>query len=819
MPTMRGTFGAPRTPPPHPTGAAGSDDDFDERATMVEPPGLKMSPLVVRATSQRPTTSTTETAVVEDSSEILLDAELVKTPQRLVASELVKTPQRLVAAAPNLAAGTGETGSTIDELTMAEEEEQPQAQLAVVRAPPAQQPPPRHGGGARMGGPPADSAASPAWLLVQSGADRGRRFQVKTGRNTIGRGVDNDVVLTDIAVSRRHLIIDCDGALGYVMSDLGSGNGTLVNDRDEEGAFRLSHGDRLELGNTVLVFECAELAARAASMSPPAKGKWTQTHDEEMSTVAGKKPTRPEPNPRPTSQHAAPRALPPRPPAPRTAAMPASEPPHGMHPHGPQMLGGPSPIAMGPSPMPAPIPVSLVRDHSPQVPPAPAHMPTMAADILGIGGPTPMPPHGQPMPPMGSGFSHYGPPGGVQYPQIHGYSSGSGQAPPRFQYPNGVMSSAPAGDRRKLLIGILGIAFVAVSAGIVMALVHGKGDGPAKAPVAAAGQAPTTAPSVPTATPLPTADPLPADPTGTQPAGAQPAGAQPAVTQPAAEAGGGPVRLASLYGEKQLNSAVFGTDEQFLSDQPAAAIADDGDPIKPDDKPKEETKKPKDEGGKKKVAESRPKKTSERIVEEEEEEEEEEETPRPSVDGASARRQANTLYKQKQFSEAASALRRAADSGNKRDAASLRSDASKLEQIGTLISQGEKTAQSDPPKALDAFKKAKRLDEEHGDGTHDGYLGARIAQVAPPAAKSHMVYKRWAEAKRAADDAENYGNDDAVKGVRDSLSRKAEELYDQANELAGSGKNADAADLARQIMKMVPKGSAVYGKASKLAKK
>ena len=91
--------------------------------------------------------------------------------------------------------------------------------------------------------------------------------------------------------------------------------------------------------------------------------------------------------------------------------------------------------------------------------------------------------------------------------------------------------------------------------------------------------------------------------------------------------------------------------------------------------------------------------------------------------------------------------------------------------------------------------------------------------MAPAAARSHMVYKRWSEAKRAADDAETYGAGDQVKQVRDSLTRKAEELYDQANELAQDGKVAESADLAKQIMKMVPKTSAIHGKASKLAKK
>jgi tetratricopeptide (TPR) repeat protein len=508
------------------------------------------------------------------------------------------------------------------------------------------------------------------------------------------------------------------------------------------------------------------------------------------------------------------------------------------------MLRGPRSTMQGPSPMPSPMPMQVspmqvsvpapmpgpLRDMSPHVPPVPSHMPTMAADLHGIGGHTPG--SYPPLPLMPTGYSPYPPtPAYSPYPPPPAYSSGAGPAPPRFQYPNGVMSAAPPNDRRKLLIGILGIAFVAVSAGIVMALVHGLGEegeqeGGVAASQPAAGTAPaadgTVAPAAtgtdapaatgtdaPTAAPLPTptATPLPADPTATA------AGGTTATTD-----GAGP-RLASLYGDKQLNAAVFGTDEQFLSDQPAGII-DDGPPPTESGKPEKDRAEKPDKSDRK-VAEVTRRERKERQVEEDEEEEEEaddeEEDVRPSGDASAARRQAAALYKQKQFSEAAAVLRRSADGGGKRDAASLRSEAGKFEQIGSLLSQAEK-ARSDPAKALESFKKAKRLDEEYGDGTHDGFIGARIGQVAPQAAGSHMARKRWAEAKRAADDAETYGAGDQVERVRTSLSDKAESLYDQANELAQEGKTSESAELAKQIMKMVPKSSAIYGKASKLAK-
>lgn len=825
---MRGTFGPARVPRRAGGTAAERPED---KATLVDPFADVYASAMTAGLPRRPDTNTTETAVVEDSAEILLDASR--------GGAIVRGSAR------KMAVGTGETG-TMDEPTVAEEEHLPPPQLAVVRAPPQQghpRAPSRLGGGAP---PPPDTATAPAWLMVHSGTDRGRRFPVKSGRNTIGRGVDNDVVLTDIAVSRRHLIIDSDGVTSFVMTDLGSGNGTLVNDRDEDGAFRLSHGDKLELGNTVLVFECPQLAARAPAApplkAPPAKGKWSNTNtrdDDEMSTVAGKKPgpaVRHEP--RPPSQLG--RAQPPRPPPRTGAGMPAQEPPSmlagphhgpgpGMADHamvrgprstlpGPSVMPGPSPMPM-PVSVPAPMPGPLGRDLSPHVPPMPSHMPTMAAEIHGLGG---MGGHGAqphpqaPLPPMGSPYSPYPPPQHMPYSPMQysqGYpGSGASPAPPRFQYPNGVMSAAPASDRRKLLIGILAIAFVAVSAGIVMALVHGRGEdgreGEVASPTPAAAGTDPAQPGTPNDAPLPTATPL-------------------AVAETGATDGAAGPRLASLYGDKQLNAAVFGTDEQFLSDQPASGMLVDGPPpAGAGDKDKREEKSKveerKTERPEKKGAETpakREKKEQRPVADEEEEEEEEEEDVRPSGDASAARRQATTLYKQKQFSEAAAVLRKAADGGGKKDATGLRGDAGKFEQIGSLLTQAEKSSRSDPARALESFKKAKRLDEEYGDGTHDGFIGARIGQVAPAAARSHMVYKRWAEAKRAADDAETYGAGDQVKQVRDSLGRKAEELYDQANELAQNGKAGEAAELAKQIMKMVPKTSAIHGKASKLTKK
>ena len=72
---------------------------------------------------------------------------------------------------------------------------------------------------------------------------------------TIGRSADNDLVLADSRVSRHHARIS--GRRGtLVYSDLGSTNGSRVNGVDV-GELVLGAGDRIELGDTVIIVEVA----------------------------------------------------------------------------------------------------------------------------------------------------------------------------------------------------------------------------------------------------------------------------------------------------------------------------------------------------------------------------------------------------------------------------------------------------------------------------------------------------------------------------------------------------------------------------------
>ena len=126
---------------------------------------------------------------------------------------------------------------------------------------PAAAPAPYNQGGAP---PPADPnqsfggapQANAPQLLIIGGNNRGREYPLHFGDNSIGRGVDNDVILADIAVSRKHTII-CWEQGQFMVRDLGSGNGTLYNGKRVDN-HQLRDGDQLELGNKIGRASCRE---------------------------------------------------------------------------------------------------------------------------------------------------------------------------------------------------------------------------------------------------------------------------------------------------------------------------------------------------------------------------------------------------------------------------------------------------------------------------------------------------------------------------------------------------------------------------------
>lgn len=104
-------------------------------------------------------------------------------------------------------------------------------------------------------------------LEIVEGAQAGRQIALP-GAVEIGRDPDLPFVLDDNQVSRRHVRIDVDAHGAYV-TDLGSKNGTYVNDQPIGGPRRLVPGDRIRIGLSVIELRSAEQVARQASVVGP----------------------------------------------------------------------------------------------------------------------------------------------------------------------------------------------------------------------------------------------------------------------------------------------------------------------------------------------------------------------------------------------------------------------------------------------------------------------------------------------------------------------------------------------------------------------
>jgi hypothetical protein len=96
---------------------------------------------------------------------------------------------------------------------------------------------------------PSDSEAQ--LLMVEKGKPV-KSFPLHKDRVIIGRMAESDVVVSDPGVSRQHAEVrHLDG--DFVIADLGSTNGTMVNS-STIGEHTLQEGDRITVGRTVLEF-------------------------------------------------------------------------------------------------------------------------------------------------------------------------------------------------------------------------------------------------------------------------------------------------------------------------------------------------------------------------------------------------------------------------------------------------------------------------------------------------------------------------------------------------------------------------------------
>ena len=104
--------------------------------------------------------------------------------------------------------------------------------------------------GAAQADPVANASAVRARLID---AKSNRSYDLATNRVLIGRESANDIVLNDLNVSRHHAEVVFEPQGVWVITDLGSTNGTFVNGMPVSRR-GLSEGDRIAMGMTEFVF-------------------------------------------------------------------------------------------------------------------------------------------------------------------------------------------------------------------------------------------------------------------------------------------------------------------------------------------------------------------------------------------------------------------------------------------------------------------------------------------------------------------------------------------------------------------------------------
>ncbi len=82
----------------------------------------------------------------------------------------------------------------------------------------------------------------------------GRRLVVGATGATLGRSRQCDIVVDDPNVSRQHAEVRSDGP-GWILVDLGSTNGSLLNGRRIDRPEALEPGDTIEVGTSVITFD------------------------------------------------------------------------------------------------------------------------------------------------------------------------------------------------------------------------------------------------------------------------------------------------------------------------------------------------------------------------------------------------------------------------------------------------------------------------------------------------------------------------------------------------------------------------------------
>src|SRR5215213_1812461 len=126
------------------------------------------------------------------------------------------------------------------------------------------------------------------------GEQTNKRYTLGDTPFTFGRNADNTIVFAGGRASRRHAEIRRDGG-EYLLSDLGSSNGTVVNGQRLTAPHVLRHGDTFEIGDDAFRFDAPAPAVDKTLIVAPAVLSAPPT--EPVSPSASQQPAAPAPLP------------------------------------------------------------------------------------------------------------------------------------------------------------------------------------------------------------------------------------------------------------------------------------------------------------------------------------------------------------------------------------------------------------------------------------------------------------------------------------------------------------------------------------------
>jgi FHA domain-containing protein len=95
-------------------------------------------------------------------------------------------------------------------------------------------------------------------------------YPLHLGLNSVGRLPDNDVVVRDECVSRRHCAVVIHHDMRVELHDVASKNGTLLNGKKIPGPTKMQSGDQITLCGRRLTFHIVEVPPEPSPVIVPA---------------------------------------------------------------------------------------------------------------------------------------------------------------------------------------------------------------------------------------------------------------------------------------------------------------------------------------------------------------------------------------------------------------------------------------------------------------------------------------------------------------------------------------------------------------------